>query len=50
MLEGAAQILEHTNCRTSGGAWLVTAAPTHTPTVNCLISCPSPNAGILNPD
>lgn len=50
MLEGAAQILEHTNCPASGGAWLLTAAPTHTPTVNCLPSCPSPIAGIPNLD
>ena len=34
MLEGAAQILAYTNSLASGGAWLLPAAPVHTPTVN----------------
>lgn len=32
MLEGAAQILERTNCLASGGVWLLFVSPVHTPT------------------
>lgn len=50
MLEGAAQILAHTNCLASGGAWLLPAAPVHTPTVNVslpvLPHCRHPESGL----
>lgn len=40
MLEEAARILERTNCLASGGAWLLLAAPAHTPTVTVLLPAP----------
>ena len=50
MLEGAAQILAYTNCLASGGAWLLPAAPVHTPTVNvslpALPHCRHPESGL----
>ena len=42
MLEGAAQILARTNSLASGGAWLLPAAPVHTPTVTVSLPAPPP--------
>lgn len=42
MLEGAAQILEHTNCLASGGGWLPLASPEHTPTITVSLPAPPP--------
>lgn len=47
MLEGAVQILEHTNCLANGGAWLLPCSPCALPHCYCLTTCPSPIAGIL---
>lgn len=41
MLEGAAQILEHTNCLASGGVWLLFAATVNTPTVSMSLPAPA---------
>lgn len=40
MLEGAAQILEHTNCLDSGGVCLLSASPVHT--LSVAIPLPAP--------
>jgi hypothetical protein len=46
MLEGAAQILERTNCLAIGGAWLLPAFPAQIPTVTVSSTSPSPIAGV----